>query len=474
MEMDKKTVVKSDFLKLVDSIREWLYELIDLEHGTDKENTIIYIKNNKRVRGANAWLLMCSIMIASLGLDLNSPAVIIGAMLISPLMSPILGIGLSVAINDRDALYTSLFHFGVSIIIALVTSTLYFYITPFGEITPEIRARTQPTLLDGLVAVFGGLAGIISVTRKEGSNAIPGVAIATALMPPLCVTGFGIANGRMDIGLPSFYLFFLNSFFIALTAYLIIRLLDFPLKSYEDQKEARRTRAFLLIFSLLVIIPSIIILRNLYQERQEKEKIGQFLEIHFGTGKDTQCWDYDLIKRPGDSTRTMILKLWGKPINKDSLDPFYNTLDSLKLQNIVLDPKQGTDLDAERYNSMEQKLLSLEEHSQKVDILFQKNAKQNVVIQQLQIEKDSLQNQQIRQEQIFLETKKLFPEIKSISYAEVVKTNFDTTGSFKLPTFILDWDNTKISRTNKNKAKQKLEDFLKTRAQLDTIQIINN
>ncbi len=188
MEMDKQSVVKSDFLKLLDSIREWWKELVDLQQGTDKENTIISIKNNKRVRGANAWLLMCSIMIASLGLDLNSPAVIIGAMLISPLMSPILGIGLSVAINDRDALYTSLFHFGVSILIALVTSTLYFYITPFGEITPEIQSRTQPTLLDGLVAVFGGLAGIISISRKDSSNAIPGVAIATALMPPLCVT----------------------------------------------------------------------------------------------------------------------------------------------------------------------------------------------------------------------------------------------------------------------------------------------
>ena len=204
--------IKEILEELWDSTKEWFRDLMDLNEGSDREGTIIAIKNNKRMRGSNAWLLMCSIMIASLGLDLNSPAVIIGAMLISPLMSPILGIGLGVGINDRDTLFISARHFLIAIAIALLTSTLYFLITPFGQITDEIRARTAPTVLDGLVAIFGGLAGIISTSRKDKSNAIPGVAIATALMPPLCVTGYGIANAQWDIMANSFYLFFLNRY----------------------------------------------------------------------------------------------------------------------------------------------------------------------------------------------------------------------------------------------------------------------
>ncbi|MCB0625235.1 MAG: DUF389 domain-containing protein, partial [Saprospiraceae bacterium] len=178
------------------------------QEGLDREGTIVDIKNNKRMRGANAWLLMCSIMVASLGLDLNSPAVIIGAMLISPLMSPILGIGLAVGINDREMLTISLQHFGIAIGIALATSFIYFQLTPLGDVTSEIEARTAPTFLDVLVAFFGGIAGIISGSRRDKSNAIPGVAIATALMPQLCDTGFGLDNGEWEIMLNYFYLFF--------------------------------------------------------------------------------------------------------------------------------------------------------------------------------------------------------------------------------------------------------------------------
>jgi len=231
--------VKSLFSEFLDAVVEWFADLINLQEGMDREGTIVSIRTNKRIRGASAWLLMCSIMIASLGLDLNSPAVIIGAMLISPLMSPILGVGLGIAVNDKEGVFISLQHFTVAILIALFTSTLYFLITPFGELTPEIEARTAPTLMDGLVAVFGGVAGIISVSRKDKSSAIPGVAIATALMPPLCVTGYGLANTNWQVALNSFYLFFLNSFFISTSTFLIIRYLQFPLKTYLDEKEGR-------------------------------------------------------------------------------------------------------------------------------------------------------------------------------------------------------------------------------------------
>ncbi|MFT5167722.1 MAG: putative membrane protein, partial [Saprospiraceae bacterium] len=154
--------IGDSFKKLLTDIWDFFHDLIDLKEGMDRKGTIQNIKNNKRMKGANAWLLMCSIMIASLGLDLNSPAVIIGAMLISPLMSPILGVGLGVGINDRETLYVSLQHFVIAIGIALFTSTFYFFFTPFGDTTDEILARTSPNTLDALVAFFGGIAGIIS------------------------------------------------------------------------------------------------------------------------------------------------------------------------------------------------------------------------------------------------------------------------------------------------------------------------
>ena len=176
-------------------IRIFLKERFDLNEGEASEKqTIEEIKKGVIFKGANLWILIFAIMVASVGLNINSTAVIIGAMLISPLMSPILGVGLGVSINDRETLFQALKHFFISIIIALITSTVYFWLTPLGTFTDMIEARTAPTFLDGLVAIFGGLAGIISITRKDKSNAIPGVAIATALMPPLCVTGYGIAN----------------------------------------------------------------------------------------------------------------------------------------------------------------------------------------------------------------------------------------------------------------------------------------
>ncbi len=184
-------------------------------------------------------------MIASLGLDRNSPAVIIGAMLISPLMSPILGLGLGVGINDREVIKKSLTHFSVAIFIAILTSTIYFMLTPLGDLTPEIEARTEPTILDVMIAFFGGVAGIISIARKDISTTIPGVAIATALMPPLCVTGYGIANWNLEIVLSSFYLFFSNTFFISLATYFIVRLLEFPYRRYLKKKIAEETELML-------------------------------------------------------------------------------------------------------------------------------------------------------------------------------------------------------------------------------------
>jgi uncharacterized hydrophobic protein (TIGR00271 family) len=286
--MSEPTEIKKPkpLTEILSSIWDFFYNLLDLKDGLDKEGTIISIKSNKEMKGANAWLLMCSILIASLGLDLNSPAVIIGGMLISPLMSPILGIGLGIGINDRNTLNISGKHLLIAIGIALVTSTVYFAITASlgigGGFTDEIRGRTSPSILDAMVALIGGLAGIISSSRKDQSNAIPGVAIATALMPPLCVTGYGIAQffgylSFVSVMFNSFFLFVLNATLVALATYFIVRFMQFPSRSFESAKEEFRSKSLLYFTSLALLSISIFTTYNIISDNNKIEAIETFI-----------------------------------------------------------------------------------------------------------------------------------------------------------------------------------------------------
>ncbi len=287
-----------------ESLRGWFKDFIDLRIGSDRAGAVQSIVSGKQMRGSNAWMLVCSIFIASLGLNLNSGAVIIGAMLISPLMNPILGVGLGVGTNDWPLLLVALKNFGISIVIALTTSVIYFMLTPIDLFTEQMQSRTEPTILDVLVAVFGGLAGIISVTRLDKTNAIPGVAIATALMPPLCVSGYGIALSFTYPGegwyifWRSFYLFFINSFFIAVTAYIIIRLLRFPYRKYLNKKEARRSMLVVLAISALMIVPSVYILRDVINRLKQDEAARVFTERFFPTSSYTYQLNRDENNNP--------------------------------------------------------------------------------------------------------------------------------------------------------------------------------
>lgn len=461
---------------IIKSIADWFSALFNLEDGVDREGTIIYIKTNKRMQGANAWMLICSIMIASIGLDLNSPAVIIGAMLISPLMSPILGVGLGVAINDRDTLFISLRHFGISILIALVTSTIYFSITPFGDFTNEIEARTSPTLLDGLVAIFGGLAGIISTTRKDKSNAIPGVAIATALMPPLCVTGFGLANlFKLDfdvawgIAQNSFYLFFLNSFFIATTAYLIIKVLNFPLRTFVDKSEARRNRIFLVIFSLLIIIPSIQILVSLYQERQDKKMVETFIEENIERD-GRQCQIFEISKEGED--RIFYLEIVsGRAVPEDSIKILQELIE-LEHDHVRIEFLQSSLANQEELNKINLRFKNLEEVQQKIEEAKKIKTDQDLLIQNLQNQLDSIQNNYTIPLQTYRIIRKAFPELTTLYFAPAQTNRQDSTVQM-IPTFILSWKRGK-TRASKQKDNKTLYETLTEATQFDTLKLVED
>lgn len=252
-----KEEVKKDFKGLLQSTKAFLHELLDIRPNTDQEATKEAIVADIPFRGHTSWILICSIFIASIGLNANSTAVVIGAMLISPLMGPILGLGMSLAINDVDTLRRSLKNFAIMVVLSVLTAYLFFAVFPIRDESSELLARTAPDIRDVLIAFFGGLALVIARAKKGTiASVIFGVAIATALMPPLCTVGFGIAIGNADYALGALYLFTINTIFIALATFLVIKLLRFPMVRYANSKKRRMTARIASGIAILVMIPA--------------------------------------------------------------------------------------------------------------------------------------------------------------------------------------------------------------------------
>lgn len=228
-------------------IRYWILRFkrfINLNIDHNEQETINRIENGVEIGGANVWILAFAIIIASIGLNVNSTAVIIGAMLISPLMGPIMGIGLSVGIADNELLSRSLKNFISMVVVSLISSTVYFTISPISDVQSELLARTQPTIYDVMIAFFGGLTGMVANSRKdEKITIISGVAIATALMPPLCTAGYGLSIGNFSYFFGAFYLFFINSFFIALATAMLTLYLKLPKKSFLNPIKEKKNEA---------------------------------------------------------------------------------------------------------------------------------------------------------------------------------------------------------------------------------------
>ncbi len=293
-------------------MRKYITEILSLRATSDFEKTKSTISDGVSLRGYNLWILLCSSILASIGLDTNSTAIIIGAMLISPLMSPILGVGLSVAIHDKQLLIRSLRNLSLAVVISLFASVLYFILTPLGQITSEEQARTFPTLLDVLVALFGGIAGIVSISRHDQTNAIPGVAIATALMPPLCTAGFGLATMQWSYFLGAFYLFFINAVFISLATYLIVKYLHFPEKKFVNKRLQQKYSYWFTAISIIVLAPSVYFLYTVYQKEKIKKEISVLVINPIKKqGNEILKWEVDA----KDTANFIKVYHSGKPLN---------------------------------------------------------------------------------------------------------------------------------------------------------------
>ncbi len=266
----------------MDSFKHIVSEIFDLQKDRAPFAEITErIHSGGTLKGTNMCILILAIFIASIGLNMNSTAVIIGAMLISPLMGVIMSIGYGMATYDSGYVKESFFKLVFQVALSVLTSAIYFTLSPIDTASSELLARTEPTIWDVLIAVFGGLAGIIGSTRIEKSNVIPGVAIATALMPPLCTAGYGIAIHSPKFFFGALYLFFINSFFICLTTFLVLKFIEIPAKAYVSEQVFRRQRWGLTILGILIILPSMYMAWQSVRTNLEDVQAGSYIEKNF-------------------------------------------------------------------------------------------------------------------------------------------------------------------------------------------------
>ncbi len=321
----------------LNDLKAVLNRYFNLLHDKEDEQKVIeQVRGGIFFRGTNLWILIFAILIASLGLNVNSTAVIIGAMLISPLMGPIIGMGLSVGISDFELLKQSLKNYGVATLISVLTATLYFLISPLSEARSELLARTAPTLYDVLIAFCGGAAGVLALTTKSKGQVIPGVAIATALMPPLCTAGYGLATAQWNYFFGAFYLFFINTVFIALATFIGVKMLRFH--SYTNLAPGVKRRGKRLVTAVVVVamIPAAVMTVDIVQKDILARNIKAFVDNELAQS-GTQIIDH---RAEHDTLRVVAV---GRNISDDEIAAAQNALERYKLKGYSLAVIQGTD-----------------------------------------------------------------------------------------------------------------------------------
>jgi uncharacterized hydrophobic protein (TIGR00271 family) len=379
-----------------------ILSFINLHKGEEsREKVLENVVSNISFRGSNLWILACAIVVASVGLNVNSTAVIIGAMLISPLMGPIVGAGFGLGIFDFALLRKSLKNLLIATVVSLAVSTIYFYLSPFKETQSELLARTSPNIYDILIAFFGGLVGVIAITRVEKGNPIPGVAIATALMPPLCTAGYGLAIGNFKFFFGALYLYAINCVFICIATFIIVKYLKYQPAKLVDLKRQKQVRYTMTILILTMLIPSIYFAFKLYEERKFNEKVNNYIENEF-TNKG-----YTIIYKKTrylSIPRKIEVAFLSKKFSKAEVAALNQKLKFYKLENSRLQIRQDTtDLKKDILNEIGTGRATID--------------KKDALIANL---KKEIANSKIDNRKILPELKIFFPEIQDISLAKHV------------------------------------------------------
>ena len=431
--------------------RRFLRNSFRLDADRADESVIIEsITANVSFRGTNLWTLIFAILIASIGLNVNSTAVIIGAMLISPLMGPIMGIGLGIGILDFGLMKKGLKNLLIAAVFAIATSYIYFLLSPLHEARNEIVARTTPSIWDVLIAFFGGLAGIIAATRREKSNVLPGVAIATALMPPLCTAGFGLATREWYYFLGAIYLFFINGFFICVATFLIVRYLKLKIRRFATRAQHRGVVRSIWIVAVLTLLPSVYLAVRIVQRTIFEENAKSFVQNEFRFTRTQvvhQSYQYDR-HHP-----TIELLLIGEELSKRKLDSLRGRMSHYGLDSSSLVVRQG--LNAKREIDLAQIKASI------LEDIFPPKPADSVAT--------STNKLQIALPDIGNELNTLFPGLKSYSLTNTIIHDQASGKADTLPLLVAGF-----SRTLPLREKKTLNSWLIQRCKTDTAAVIIN
>ena len=331
------------------TFREFLKTTLNLTNDVDIPSAIEDIRSNIPFRGPNVYILFVAIIIASVGLNVNSIPVIIGAMLISPLMGPITGLGLGLGTNDRELVLFSIKNLLVMVGISLLAATLYFILTPLEIDNPtELLARTRPTIYDVFIALFGGLAGVLETARKEKGTVLSGVAIATALMPPLCTVGYGIANLSWQYTIGALFLFSINCIFIAMAAYLMAKFLKFPVKTVEQH----RTRYFILSYALVILLAATSIFTGYHviRENDFTKMANRFVKKNQNIGK---TYIYDSQVNIDSKPYMLELRLAGETLNEDTKEMLLRDAENYGIMRSQIVIHEDATVQVDRFNETE-------------------------------------------------------------------------------------------------------------------------
>lgn len=432
-----------------------------LEDKASNQEIIDSIESSVEFRGANLWILVFAIILASIGLDTNSAAVIIGAMLISPLMGPIMGLGLGIAIADFDLVKRSFKSLMFATASAVAASTLYFLLSPLSSEGSELLARTNPTIWDVLIAFSGGLAGIIASSRKVKTNVIPGVAIATALMPPLCTLGYGLANANLSYAFGAAYLFFINSVFICFSTILICRLLRLPQKEYLDIPTRQKFRQWIGIIVVIAMVPSIYMTYRIVKRSIIERNVALFIDNEI-LSRDCQVidrkvnWDTD--------PPQIVLSVVGQPISPEEIDAIKQKLVSYNLKNEALVIKQAlSDLQKPQDITALKSAVLKDFYDQANVSLKSKDEK----IALLESELARLKTDQLPEEQIFQELKAYQPDVMRASFAKT--SVFSEKDGKSQPTLLA---YVEFSSLPSLAAQRRIENWLTARTQIKNVTLM--
>lgn len=428
-----------------------------LPDKTDETAIVEQISDGVTFRGANLWVLIFAIFIACLGLNLNSTAVIIGAMLISPLMGPIIGMGLAVGRADLELLKRSLTNYGVSTVISVLTAALYFQLTPLTEAQSELLARTSPTLYDVLIALFGGAAGILALSTGGKGNVIPGVAIATALMPPLCTAGYGLAMGEWSFFFGACYLFFINTVFIALATYVGVRLLQFKPKQFVDKARLAVVNRYIAVIVVVTMLPAVYMTIQIIRQSVFENHVKQFVKQelnHPGTRILSEQADRE--------TKTLDVVALGAALPNEMIEAARQRLADYQLADYQLNVIQGAQSDSlllARNNAGTQQSLSGQDQQHLV--------LQTERVAQLERETADYRRLDALAREVGGEVKAVCPKVESIGLSKITETPVDS-GAVHSYVLAVANSRTPLPATDRDRLAQ----WLKVRTQADSLRLV--